>query len=938
MKWRENSPEDIRKGQAEAAERRRQLLERHKARLARSKIPEPAADNDTTPEPLIGPFDGVDIDRAIDAARKIRLMTLDMGVGPACALNRPTVALLREFLRALKSRDSTVLLQWPFGERDVSFLHPLAMIALLGAPPPKTTDGLTWCDPAPDFRTLYYPWRGGASLTTQTSHLLRREEIINWNKFHLTRQHVRGQTDLTQNDMLHTTLGHLVRLSQRDKAKPHLAHPSLAEIYPVFVAEGGEIAPPPFAAAAAELFGRVRFGAALDRMADYRPQLSSPKCAPFGLFAVSSRAAPRSALSARTLVNGGSGGGRPPDICLLDLGPRSLSRLGANWDEVVEDFVSEAKKRFPDMPFLVVTQDTYVHRRMAAKLGNIFKPRAVRSKVLVRVSSDPLSHDPEIEAVSNITAQFSTVSGPTADAISALSEAARGSSDPGFAGTLRREMGSLRKAASLPCGLAQAYDFLCEEIGQSATETFLEYRSRGTLLAPIEEALESEIGGAERARLVSARDAVQRAFDTLDTETPIGSLFSELAATLSRKSSRAVIAFSSEIDLLLGHRRLTCDHEQGAALARRLERGHLKLASADQLDSCLADIEQGRERNTWKRLVLIAPNLDYLSRIAARPWLPDELIVVCERNLAARVADTFKRLSSHPDLTGSDNIGGRLARIAASAKTEIEARKVASIDLELDLRPHTETTEDVIDLTDDDLEDSTEVIVMSLSSGRKLRARPGSVVIRYNHGAEINPFERASARHIQTGESLIVPDGAFLGAAREILPIRVLAQSWVDIYHATVQAQLAGVPGSTLSAKARRILAEIQKRGARTQSSAAVLDWLRVEEHQAVEAERRQPHAPQRRREFDAFMAALDVNEQLAEKMWMEGIQPLRIDRRRAGQRMAQAFVSVLVDPHGTASSLKADVRAAIAGLRKKALDYVDQVVDLEMIESEDPS
>src|SRR5690606_133186 len=132
-------------------------------------------------------------------------------------------------------------------------------------------------------------------------------------------------------------------------------------------------------------------------------------------------------------------------------------------------------------------------------------------------------------------------------------------------------MGSLRKAASLPCGLAPAYDFLCQQIGQTAAETFLEYRSRGTLLAPLEDALRSEIGGVERARLSQARDAVSHAFDALDAETPVGSLFGELAARLARKSSRAVIAFASDIDRLLGRSRLVNDSNAGAALARRME-------------------------------------------------------------------------------------------------------------------------------------------------------------------------------------------------------------------------------------------------------------------------------------------------------------------------------------------------------------------------------
>lgn len=80
-------------------------------------------------------------------------------------------------------------------------------------------------------------------------------------------------------------------------------------------------------------------------------------------------------------------------------------------------------------------------------------------------------------------------------------------------------------------------------------------------------------------------------------------------------------------------------------------------------------------------------------------------------------------------------------------------------------------------------------------------------------------------------------------------------------------------------------------------------------------------------------MAVLGVHEDLSEKIWSEGIQPLRIDRRRAGQKMAQAFVSVLVDPHGTASGFSNEVREGIVVLRKKAIDYLDQVINVEFLE-----
>lgn len=332
--------------------------------------------------------------------------------------------------------------------------------------------------------------------------------------------------------------------------------------------------------------------------------------------------------------------------------------------------------------------------------------------------------------------------------------------------------------------------------------------------------------------------------------------------------------------------------------------------------------------------MLVAPSVDWLSTIVARAWLPDELIVICERTFASRVADIYRRLSSHPDLSGSGRLGERLACVAEAAKTEVEARGVASVNLDLEPQTEMNFTETLVDLTGDDPDEGTEIVILTLASGRKLQARPSSVIIRYNQDAEINPFERACARDIRLRDIVVVPDQNFIEEAREILPVRVLAQSWVEVYHSIVEAQIPHIPGNTLNAQARKVLSDIQAHGARTQSQAAVLDWLKVAEHKLLPPEQRQPHAPQRRREFDAFMSVFGVHEAIADKMWMEGIHPLRIDRRRAGHRMAQAFVSVLVDPHGTASGLSNTVREGIGMLRKKALDYVDQVIEMETIDT----
>ena len=72
----------------------------------------------------------------------------------------------------------------------------------------------------------------------------------------------------------------------------------------------------------------------------------------------------------------------------------------------------------------------------------------------------------------------------------------------------------------------------------------------------------------------------------------------------------------------------------------------------------------------------------------------------------------------------------------------------------------------------------------------------------------------------------------------------------------------------------------------------------------------------------------------LADKVWVEGVEQLRSDRRQAGMLMARAFVSVLVDPHGAASGLDADTKRKIVALRNRALDHLDAVVGKQVQQS----
>jgi hypothetical protein len=462
--------------------------------------------------------------------------------------------------------------------------------------------------------------------------------------------------------------------------------------------------------------------------------------------------------------------------------------------------------------------------------------------------------------------------GQGAAAIRALSDAARGSSDPGTAGILRHLMGNVRRAMSLPCGLGAAHEVLNET--DAGAEAFLECRSASTVLAVIKRHIEISSDGAERQRLLAAERAVDAAFDEFENDTPIGSMLAEIATAMSRKSSQSVIAFSSDYELLLGQRRLCSDEEHGEQIKKRIGSGFIRFVTMQALDAELALIENYHSRNSWKRLIVVAPPSDQFSILLGRRWLPEEIIILADREFVDRLGVTYAALASHPDLSGAGKIGSRLATAAKAAKAESQSRDVGPIDLDLDSRSTTLADETVIDLTDgEDGDDEREIIEFALESGRTMRVRLGSLVIRHDRFADVNPFERTTAREVTSGNTIVVPDQAFVQEARAVLPVRILAQTRVQVYHAAVEAALPWLPGASRAAKARHVIERLRSAGARAVVEATVLNWLNAGEHKLLPAELLRPNAPQHWREFRAFMQVVNVPPALAEALWREGIE-----------------------------------------------------------------
>lgn len=924
-KWKSNNFESVQQARADAGAGKAALIDRFRARnrvireTREAEAARPAS------------FHSLDLNRFAASAASLRLRPVEDPCGGARPLNRPTLELVKAFATALKTdAGATVLLQWPTGVRDVSILHPLAMLPLLDNPVPMIERSHSYCDPSPDFRTLYFPWRGGGTSADQRRWLLDREGIVRTNGIHLTRRHLGKAEASPEQGALHEMLGHMTLLRRREASFPHLSHPALSELYPLFSADGDNAIDPPFGAAVHELYGRVRHGAGLGELPDHRPILVDPVAAPFALFGVTARADFRAALGNRALAR--KAGGRPPDICLVDLCYPALNRLGYAWEEVVARFVDQLLAAFPTVPILAVTQDAFVQRRTRALLAKSKTSRRlgrteVAMPILLRRSADLVDPDPTILPVSSIRVAFQSSAGPSSEAIAAIGEAARGSSDAGVAGTLRRAAANVRRAAALPCGLDDAYRLLSEMDGEAAAQALLEDRSEGSVLLPITSALGGGAGGADRARLVAADAAVRTAYAALAAETPIGSALATLATRLARASSFGVVVFANKTDLKLAQARFAGNETVAGVLRDRMERGRTRITHTGSLENVLADLENGPDRNSWKRLILIAPPLGFLDRLMVRGWLPEDVLILSDRAFAVRAAGAYASLAAQPGFDGTTLIGDRLRAVAGAAKREAEARAVGTVDLELAARPPIDVPDAVVDLTDGEAP-TGETWLVRLESGRCLRGRPGSTVVRFARDAPVNPFDRTSVRALSPGDAIVVPDRAFVDDARRVLPVQVLAQGWVKVYHDLVVAALPGLPGKGIGEKARLLFAELRKRRLTVTSDATVREWLRAEEHRKEPAELIRPHAPLRHGDFVLLMKAIGAHDSWIDRMWEEGISQLRVDRRRAGFRMAQAFVSVLVDPHGVAGALAGDVQQRILDLSGRALDHLDVVIE----------
>src|SRR3546814_18910397 len=107
-----------------------------------------------------------------------------------------------------------------------------------------------------------------------------------------------------------------------------------------------------------------------------------------------------------------------------------------------------------------------------------------------------------------------------------------------------------------------------------------------------------------------------------------------------------------------------------------MESRKTRTTHAGLLTDILDELEAGPSRNSWKRLILVAPRLAFLDKLMARGWLPEQMLILCDRAFATRVAGRYAALAKHQAFGGDGALSGRLRALEAAAEKETEGRQV----------------------------------------------------------------------------------------------------------------------------------------------------------------------------------------------------------------------------------------------------------------------
>jgi hypothetical protein len=808
------------------------------------------------------------------------------GEATKLTVSTPYLRLVDIATRCMQNKTRHAVLCWPEFEASPAALAALLALADSAATPAIRHDQLDTRAPPLGLRALIFPYARSAHRPLRHIYV-DKDALGRLHTFHQIRATRPGEDQALAD--YHKTLARTKMLTGKaldGNTYDEFRHPCLDETLPSGPCTGQE--------GRSELLWRVQTKTDL-RKISRSGQADDPATAKFYLFGLRASDAQRPALRAL---------GKRLDIVFLDLSRTSRNRLGRNWPARIQGFLADLDHQIGPVATIALTDDPWTFDRLrfeALRRSSVGKGRAKpeASSIIFAQASELVvtTHPPATdysELVKQDTIGFSGDVEALLRRIRADARIAAALNDSATVDLLHRMAGIIRRCASLPGSQENLARYLEREVGGLAAADLLASYRVGQLLAELKGAL-GPWPQHEHAELVNLCTNVERVWNNTAQMTPMAPLLRDIVKKFLRASSRTAVLFRNDMLSDFASHVLRDDDEIGEQTEHRIEKDMLLLIDDGGLDDVTKLPKP--ERNHIKTLICVAPTRARILSLLARPWLPDNLIVLADSDTLRGAAQDAARLGTYPELAA---IHSRMRVFADKASNAVHRLTGASdAVLDDDIADDIEfPVSSVVNLAGHVRPDQP-TIRFTLSGDQIVIARPATKLILFDRSRAVPMFTECEAKDVDIGDRVCVIGDAFLQMARPLLNITARAAEEIRDYHQLVVERLARIPAASDHERLERIVAAMALPGVTTQRASYWIDLrqqLEVPLHEVV------PHAPRDRATFLAFMRVLGVSEAIASRFWTWAVIAQRTSRVRAAMNFHDAYRTILIDTYAAQS------------------------------------
>lgn len=322
----------------------------------------------------------------------------------------------------------------------------------------------------------------------------------------------------------------------------------------------------------------------------------------------------------------------------------------------------------------------------------------------------------------------------------------------------------------------------------------------------------------------------------------------------------------------------------------------------------------------WRRIIIVRPEPKVLRTFLTMPLSPCQVLLLGDAAGISLIAAELSLLASIPEFLP---LVGRIAALSTALE---RGGAGETIDLyELEYRYHLPTAEGLIDLTRTAAGYTGEVVRFTLEGGGQIAYRPGSDVLVFTPD-EVRHFKKITASEVSTGDSILVLRRELRDKFSDAFSRSRTNAAKLKLYHEAIVRIYQRLPGDTVTAKARHVLASMRviDPSIGDHEVPNIKRWLRVEPSDSPQ----QPRAARDQQRFSVFMKAAGIDKAAAEGFWNFAIVPVRAFSIEEGQDFNRRVVQFIMDPEGVAAGTG---WREYEGLWQAVVDSVDYVIHKEI-------